>query len=147
MLFRGRKDSKALSHCGANLEVSSLRTEIHILSHPFLIFGSLRNQAALNYIILNLSFKLVFGDVLNVLSLSHARYSIWITSKYQPAYLEGGGLGVPVPCFLYKNDLSISTLTKQGNMSLTAKDKDVVKAFWTKVSGRADEIGCEAVSR
>lgn len=81
------------------------------------------------------------------LSLSLARYSIWIPSKCQPAYLEGGGWGAPMPCFVYKTDLNILILTEQGNMSLTAKDKDIVKAFWTKVSGRADEIGCEAVSR
>ncbi|XP_053707234.1 hemoglobin subunit alpha-1-like [Synchiropus splendidus] len=32
-------------------------------------------------------------------------------------------------------------------MSLTAKDKDAVKAFWSKVCGRADDIGDEALSR
>lgn len=32
-------------------------------------------------------------------------------------------------------------------MSLTAKDKSVVKAFWGKVGGKADEIGAEALGR
>ncbi|XP_008304670.1 hemoglobin subunit alpha-1-like [Stegastes partitus] len=32
-------------------------------------------------------------------------------------------------------------------MSLNATDKDVVKAFWSKVSGKADEIGGDAMSR
>ncbi|KAM6905571.1 hemoglobin subunit alpha-1 [Xenentodon cancila] len=32
-------------------------------------------------------------------------------------------------------------------MSLTAKDKDAVKAFWGKISGKADDIGADALSR
>lgn len=32
-------------------------------------------------------------------------------------------------------------------MSLTAKDKAVVKAFWAKISGKADAIGHEALVR
>ncbi|XP_035766768.1 hemoglobin embryonic subunit alpha-like [Neolamprologus brichardi] len=32
-------------------------------------------------------------------------------------------------------------------MSLSAKDKEIVKAFWAKVSGRADNIGGDAVAR
>uniref|UniRef100_A0AAZ3QFP9 Globin domain-containing protein n=1 Tax=Oncorhynchus tshawytscha TaxID=74940 RepID=A0AAZ3QFP9_ONCTS len=32
-------------------------------------------------------------------------------------------------------------------MSLTAKDKSVVKAFWGKVSGKADVVGAEALGR
>ncbi|XP_072532677.1 hemoglobin, alpha adult 2 [Salminus brasiliensis] len=32
-------------------------------------------------------------------------------------------------------------------MSLTAKDKAVVKAFWSKISGKADAIGHEALAR
>ncbi|XP_068434249.1 hemoglobin subunit alpha-1-like [Clinocottus analis] len=32
-------------------------------------------------------------------------------------------------------------------MSLTAKDKEAVKAFWAKVSGEAAEIGSDALSR
>ncbi|KAF7225641.1 hemoglobin embryonic subunit alpha-like [Nothobranchius furzeri] len=32
-------------------------------------------------------------------------------------------------------------------MSLTTKDKDTVKAFWTKVSGKAEDIGSDALSR
>ncbi|XP_070779325.1 hemoglobin subunit alpha-1 [Enoplosus armatus] len=32
-------------------------------------------------------------------------------------------------------------------MSLTAKDKDAVKAFWSKVSGKAEDIGTDALSR
>ncbi|XP_070703383.1 hemoglobin embryonic subunit alpha-like [Pempheris klunzingeri] len=32
-------------------------------------------------------------------------------------------------------------------MSLTEKDKKVVKAFWSKVSGRAGDIGADALSR
>ncbi|KAK9534750.1 hypothetical protein VZT92_007177 [Zoarces viviparus] len=32
-------------------------------------------------------------------------------------------------------------------MSLTAKDKDTVRAFWTKVSGKSAEIGSDALSR
>ncbi|KAM9779696.1 hemoglobin embryonic subunit alpha-like [Neosynchiropus ocellatus] len=31
--------------------------------------------------------------------------------------------------------------------SLTAKDKDVVRAFWAKVSGKSEDIGKEALSR
>ncbi|XP_073350372.1 hemoglobin embryonic subunit alpha-like [Pagrus major] len=31
--------------------------------------------------------------------------------------------------------------------SLTAKDKDRVRTFWAKVSGRAEEIGSEALAR
>ncbi|XP_064862556.1 hemoglobin embryonic subunit alpha-like [Oncorhynchus nerka] len=32
-------------------------------------------------------------------------------------------------------------------MSLTAKDKAVVGAFWAKVSGKAEDVGCDALSR
>ncbi|XP_028831882.1 hemoglobin subunit alpha-like [Denticeps clupeoides] len=32
-------------------------------------------------------------------------------------------------------------------MSLSAKDKSVVKAIWGKISGKADEIGTEALGR
>nr|ABY21327.1 alpha-globin 4 [Oncorhynchus masou formosanus] len=32
-------------------------------------------------------------------------------------------------------------------MSLTAKDKSVVKAFWGKIRGKADVIGAEALGR
>ncbi|XP_051573315.1 hemoglobin embryonic subunit alpha-like [Myxocyprinus asiaticus] len=32
-------------------------------------------------------------------------------------------------------------------MSLTAKDKATVKALWAKISGKADEIGQDALSR
>ncbi|KAM7371832.1 hypothetical protein PAMP_009042 [Pampus punctatissimus] len=32
-------------------------------------------------------------------------------------------------------------------MSLTAKDKDVVRAFWSKVSGKKDDIGADALNR
>ncbi|XP_040046757.1 hemoglobin subunit alpha-1 [Gasterosteus aculeatus] len=32
-------------------------------------------------------------------------------------------------------------------MSLNAKDKDAVKAFWAKVSGKAGDIGSDALSR
>ncbi|XP_066529767.1 hemoglobin subunit alpha-like [Hoplias malabaricus] len=32
-------------------------------------------------------------------------------------------------------------------MSLTAKDMNVVKAFWAKIASKADEIGVEALSR
>ncbi|KAM8723573.1 hemoglobin subunit alpha-1 [Acanthopagrus schlegelii] len=32
-------------------------------------------------------------------------------------------------------------------MSLTAKDKDVVRAFWGKIAGKADDIGSDALSR
>lgn len=32
-------------------------------------------------------------------------------------------------------------------MSLSAKDKSTVKAFWSKVSGKVDEIGAEALGR
>ncbi|XP_031698345.1 hemoglobin subunit alpha-1, partial [Anarrhichthys ocellatus] len=32
-------------------------------------------------------------------------------------------------------------------MSLTAKDKDTVRAFWAKASGKAAEIGSDALSR
>ncbi|XP_010867347.1 hemoglobin embryonic subunit alpha-like [Esox lucius] len=32
-------------------------------------------------------------------------------------------------------------------MSLSAKDKVVVKKFWAKVAGKAEDIGCEALSR
>ncbi|XP_030591975.1 hemoglobin subunit alpha-1-like [Archocentrus centrarchus] len=32
-------------------------------------------------------------------------------------------------------------------MSLSAKEKDIVKAFWAKVSGREQDIGSEAVAR
>ncbi|XP_022595153.1 hemoglobin subunit alpha-1 [Seriola dumerili] len=31
--------------------------------------------------------------------------------------------------------------------SLTAKDKDTVKAFWAKISGKAEDIGTDALSR
>ncbi|XP_026020332.1 hemoglobin embryonic subunit alpha-like [Astatotilapia calliptera] len=31
--------------------------------------------------------------------------------------------------------------------SLSAKDKDTVKAFWAKVAGKEEQIGCDAVSR
>ncbi|XP_040918209.1 hemoglobin embryonic subunit alpha-like [Toxotes jaculatrix] len=31
--------------------------------------------------------------------------------------------------------------------SLTAKDKDTVKAFWAKVSGKAEDIGKDSLSR
>ncbi|KAL4659118.1 hemoglobin subunit alpha-like [Arapaima gigas] len=32
-------------------------------------------------------------------------------------------------------------------MSLNAKDKATVKAFWGKISGKADELGAEALAR
>ncbi|XP_021481614.2 hemoglobin embryonic subunit alpha-like [Oncorhynchus mykiss] len=32
-------------------------------------------------------------------------------------------------------------------MSLTAKDKAMVRAFWAKVSGKAEDVGCDALSR
>lgn len=32
-------------------------------------------------------------------------------------------------------------------MSLTAKDKALVKAFWGKISSKADAIGQEALAR
>lgn len=32
-------------------------------------------------------------------------------------------------------------------MSLSAKDKAAVKAIWGKISGKADEIGAEALGR
>ncbi|XP_063328206.1 hemoglobin subunit alpha-1-like [Pelmatolapia mariae] len=32
-------------------------------------------------------------------------------------------------------------------MSLSAKDKETVKAFWAKASGRAEDIGSEAIAR
>ncbi|KAM6905576.1 hemoglobin subunit alpha-1-like [Xenentodon cancila] len=32
-------------------------------------------------------------------------------------------------------------------MSLTAKDKDTVKAFWAKISGKAEDVGTDALSR
>ncbi|KAL0197102.1 hypothetical protein M9458_005642, partial [Cirrhinus mrigala] len=32
-------------------------------------------------------------------------------------------------------------------MSLTAKDKALVKAFWSKISGKADALGEEALGR
>ncbi|XP_038559119.1 hemoglobin embryonic subunit alpha-like [Micropterus salmoides] len=31
--------------------------------------------------------------------------------------------------------------------SLSAKDKDTVRAFWAKVSGKAEDIGADAISR
>uniref|UniRef100_A0A3B4EYB6 Hemoglobin subunit alpha-2-like n=1 Tax=Pundamilia nyererei TaxID=303518 RepID=A0A3B4EYB6_9CICH len=31
--------------------------------------------------------------------------------------------------------------------SLSAKDKNTVKAFWAKVAGKEEQIGCDAVSR
>lgn len=56
-------------------------TQKTILSHPFLIFGSPRNPAALKYIVLNLSLKLVFGDILNVvfvfITVILNRESLW----------------------------------------------------------------------
>ncbi|XP_018560561.1 hemoglobin subunit alpha-1 isoform X2 [Lates calcarifer] len=32
-------------------------------------------------------------------------------------------------------------------MSLSAKDKDIVKGFWAKMSGKAEDIGTDALSR
>lgn len=32
-------------------------------------------------------------------------------------------------------------------MSLTAQDKNTVKAFWSKVSGKAEDIGTDALAR
>uniref|UniRef100_A0A3P9I9Q3 Globin domain-containing protein n=1 Tax=Oryzias latipes TaxID=8090 RepID=A0A3P9I9Q3_ORYLA len=32
-------------------------------------------------------------------------------------------------------------------MSLTAKDKDTVRTFWAKISGKADDVGTDALSR
>uniref|UniRef100_A0A3B3V2V5 Globin domain-containing protein n=1 Tax=Poecilia latipinna TaxID=48699 RepID=A0A3B3V2V5_9TELE len=32
-------------------------------------------------------------------------------------------------------------------MSLTAKDKDTVRTFWAKISGSAEDIGTDAISR
>ena len=37
--------------------------------------------------------------------------------------------------------------SKRSKMSLTAKDKSVVKAFWGKISGKADVVGAEALGR
>lgn len=80
-------------------------------------------------------------------------YTIWNPSKCQAAYLRGGVLGVPRCRFIYKNiagstDHVISTKNHlQGNMSLTDKDKATVKAFWNKISGKADDIGADALTR
>ena len=41
-----------------------------------------------------------------------------------------------------------SKLTIRDNMtSLTAKDKETVKAFWAKVSSKAEDIGKDALGR
>lgn len=88
--------------------------------------------------------------------LSHASYTIWNPSKCQAAYLRGGGLGVPRYRFIYKkkqkpagsNDLVISTKSHlQDNMSLSDKDKASVKAFWSKIGSKADDIGADALTR
>ncbi|XP_030591141.1 hemoglobin embryonic subunit alpha-like [Archocentrus centrarchus] len=51
---------------------------------------------------------------------------------------------------------SPQTLSRSGQLqtkeaitmtSLSAKDKTTVKAFWAKVAGREEDIGCEAISR
>uniref|UniRef100_A0A4W5PQY8 Hemoglobin, alpha adult 2 n=2 Tax=Salmoninae TaxID=504568 RepID=A0A4W5PQY8_9TELE len=38
-------------------------------------------------------------------------------------------------------------VNQRSKMSLTAKDKSVVKAFWGKISGKADVVGAEALGR
>lgn len=58
-----------------------------------------------------------------------------------------------MPCFMYKTphgpDRSQHFNLEQSahKMSLTAKDKDVVRAFWGKIAGKADDIGSDALSR
>ncbi|XP_041830943.1 hemoglobin subunit alpha-1-like [Melanotaenia boesemani] len=58
-------------------------------------------------------------------------------------------MGVSMSCFMYKKPLCLHSSQQQspGKMSLTAKDKDTVKAFWAKVSIRGGEIGSDALSR
>lgn len=41
----------------------------------------------------------------------------------------------------------IIAFNQKGKMSLTAKDKATVKAFWAKASGRAEDIGSDALAR
>ena len=66
------------------------------------------------------------------------------------AYLGGGPVS-PMQCFMYKKnnvraDLH-STKNSSGKMSLSTKDKETVKAFWSKVSGKTEDIGNDALSR
>jgi hypothetical protein len=42
---------------------------------------------------------------------------------------------------------AISCVLETARMSLTAKDKQIVTAFFGKVSGKAEDIGNEALSR
>ena len=58
-----------------------------------------------------------------------------------------------MPCCMYKtphcSDRSQHSNLEQSahKMSLTAKDKDTVRAFWAKIAGKADDIGNDALSR
>ncbi|XP_028267195.1 hemoglobin embryonic subunit alpha [Parambassis ranga] len=40
-----------------------------------------------------------------------------------------------------------STNLTTGRMSLNAKDKDAIKAIWSKISSKAEDIGSDALSR
>lgn len=51
------------------------------------------------------------------------------------------------PPFAANTALNLKKKKSRGKMSLSAKDKEIVKAFWAKVSGRADNIGGDAVAR
>uniref|UniRef100_A0A3Q4HDJ1 Globin domain-containing protein n=2 Tax=Neolamprologus brichardi TaxID=32507 RepID=A0A3Q4HDJ1_NEOBR len=45
-------------------------------------------------------------------------------------------------------ELNTTPTATTGKMtSLSAKDKNTVKAFWAKVAGKEEQIGCDAVSR
>ena len=69
-----------------------------------------------------------------------------------PSIILGAVLGVPEFCLRHKT-LTVFTayctqLTIRDNMtSLTAKDKETVKAFWAKVSSKAEDIGKDALGR
>jgi len=63
-------------------------------------------------------------------------------------------LGVSMLCFEHKNPSLLGLITAFSNTrstgkmtSLTAKDKQTVKAFWAKVSGKSEDIGAAAVAR
>lgn len=69
----------------------------------------------------------------------------------QPILEEGRVCPCPVVCIKtpHGSDRSQHFNLEQSahKMSLTAKDKDTVKAFWAKIAGKADDIGTDALSR
>lgn len=69
------------------------------------------------------------------------------------AAIDDADQGVSLSSFVYKTLFNLLLTTPNqdqhnpAEMSLTAKDKSTVKAFWARVSDRVEDIGSDALSR